>query len=126
MMNASVIAIALLAGIQPSDLLPSAARRAVDREFSAWRIAPTSERVAGRFKAAPMAPSPNVLVGDFDGNGQRDYALLIQYAAPGQEQRVQLIALLQRGSEIGLHYDCCGCRTFLFRGGQFRSIWTCD
>jgi hypothetical protein len=40
---------------------------------------------------------------------------------------------LDRGEEfvcgfdaIGVHYDCCGCTTYIFKAGAFQSFWTCD
>lgn len=150
-----------------STAIPARARAAMDQVRPGWQVAYVSKRLSDKFVPGPMSPEPNVLVGDFDGNGETDYAVLAQFRS-GPENRSQLFALLRRqgnfraveatdpyeldpnrylyprakGSElydlntneklvcqfdaIGLHYDCCGCRTFMFRDGRFHSIWTCD
>lgn len=156
----------------PSDGRPPEAapegRRVIDAARPGWRVAPLTPRVAARFVPSTMSPSQNVLAGDFDGNCERDLALLADYPTGGGGRRAQLFVLLRtrgvfravalgdaleagpnrnvwpraRGEElwdldlerpfvcgtdaISLHYDCCGCRTFIFRAGRFQSIRTCD
>ena len=64
---------------QPTPNLPTSIRAALDAEFPGWRLAETSAAVQDFVERRSHGSRPNVLVGDFDGNGQFDYALLIEH-----------------------------------------------
>lgn len=70
--------------------LPSAARAALDAGFLEWRIADVSDNVKQFFASGSQDAPPQVFTGDFDGNGQTDYAVNLWRAA----DRRQTIAVL--------------------------------
>ena len=85
---------------QNSATLTPAFRRALDQEQPGWRVAPVTERIRGRHTAHASNPEPNVLVGDFDGNGHEDRAVLVVFPGKSHGQQDQLIVLLQMEDRI--------------------------
>jgi hypothetical protein len=59
--------------------LPRAITLRLDAEYPGWQIASMSEESAGYWRQEYPDKPANVLRGDFDGNGLRDYAVLIAY-----------------------------------------------
>lgn len=57
--------------------LPSSARLTLDRRFPGWKFAEVSQEVRQFFATDRKGESPCLISGDFDGNGQPDYAVLI-------------------------------------------------
>jgi len=50
----------------------------LNRRFSGWKFSDVSPEVREFFKDNMKGASPVVISGDFDGNGRRDYATLVQ------------------------------------------------
>jgi hypothetical protein len=67
-----------LFGAQTSSPVPPAVRAALDRMHPGWRIAAVTDDVR-QTVGARLGPTPNVVVGDFDGNGRPDVAILVEY-----------------------------------------------
>lgn len=57
--------------------LPASAIHMLNRRFPGWKLADVSAEVRQFFKDELKGASPVVIYGDFDGNGRRDYAVLI-------------------------------------------------
>jgi hypothetical protein len=63
---------------QGGEGLPASIRTILDQRYPGWRVAGISLDV--RTNAKPrLGPEPNVISGDFDGNGWPDHAMLIEY-----------------------------------------------
>lgn len=86
------------AGQNPS-LLPSDIRRAIDEAHPGWRLAGVLPEIQSEIlERTPTWPA-NLILGDYDGNGQTDVAVLVEYAdaaIPGG-RAVQLLAFLGEG-----------------------------
>lgn len=83
----------------PADL-PSPLRAALDREYPAWSFGSIHPEVLSYFKGKRRFP--NLIAGDFDGDGNRDYAVKI--ATTQNAARVQrIIAFLRRGKDFLPH-----------------------
>lgn len=65
-------------GSQARSGLPDEVRSALDRMHPGWRVADVSADVR-REIGTRLGPTPNVIAGEFDGNGDRDIAVLIDY-----------------------------------------------
>ena len=155
-----------LAGTQSAAaLIPALAQRALTEVRPGWQIARVNDDHQRDFTRSEMHLAPNVLSGDFDGNGEADFAVLVEFEFKGKRQS-QVFALLhargafraaavtalldssprrllwprRRGEKlwdlnlnrefvfnldsIGVHSEAC--TTFVYEGGKFRGIWTCD
>jgi hypothetical protein len=66
----------------PAEILPRPVRTALDEKFPGWRLSPVVSRATEVVRRRSPRAQPNLISGDFDGNGQTDYAALIEYAAP--------------------------------------------
>lgn len=64
---------------QPLEALPASIRDTLDTRFPGWRLAEPSAAVRDFVARKSPGSHPSLLVGDFDGNGQADYALLIEH-----------------------------------------------
>lgn len=64
---------------QPLETLSTSIRATLDTKFSGWRLAEPSAAVRDFVAQRSPGSHPSLLVGDFDGNGQADYALLIEH-----------------------------------------------
>ena len=71
-------------------VLPAAAERVLDREYSGWQLAPVAPQIREWFEDRRFDWQPNLGAADFDRDGQRDYAALI--LAGGREHSVVLLA----------------------------------
>lgn len=63
---------------QDEQVLPGSIRVLLDQRHPGWRVADVSREVRAGV-GQRLGPTPNVISGDFDGNGRVDYAMLIEY-----------------------------------------------
>ena len=92
--------LAVTAGCNTSNRAPHEdVRRLLDQKFPGWQFATISDSLT-----AQISPdsSPQWVQGDYDGDGQTDYAVQIVKAGPRDTQQV-VIALLRRGKGYDLH-----------------------
>ncbi len=84
---------------EPSGKLPQAIRSTLDRRLPGWKFAEVMDDIR-HFLREHVSPNaqPELIIGDFDGDGQQDYALLV---AHGKE--VRLLAFLNRGAKYKLY-----------------------
>jgi hypothetical protein len=64
---------------QPLQVLSSSIRATLDAKFPGWRLAEPIGALRDFVAQRSPGSHPSLLVGDFDGNGQADYALLIEH-----------------------------------------------
>ena len=93
--TAGLLALVLLGG---QGGLPNQIRRTLTHRFPGWAFATLSP---GHEPSAGSGASPAWIAGDFDGDGQLDYA--VQLVAPGSGGSVQrVLAFLRRGQAYTL------------------------
>lgn len=100
----ALLAVALAMG-RPIDShpksVPAAVRSALDRLHPGWRIAGVSTEVRQEV-GRELGETANVIIGDFDGNGRPDVAMLVEYRNTDQPQKafthyVEALAFLNTG-----------------------------
>lgn len=159
-----------------TNALPTAIRAELTAAFPGWQVAAFPAKLDRVWRRAFPDAIPNVLRGDYDGDGRLDVAVLIEYisgASSPQPKRVtrafvflhrvsgfRMLALtgeVEFNANDGLHlwpiargekgrdlntpdvefayeHDAVAvlyanrgpCTSFIYRGGEFRSLWTCD
>jgi hypothetical protein len=62
-----------------SNRLPESARMLLNRRLPGWKFTEVSQEVRQFFETEMTGQSPHLIGGDFDGNGKRDYAVLISH-----------------------------------------------
>jgi hypothetical protein len=83
----------------PRAALPPDARTILDRQFRGWRFATIIDSLSAQL---PRDASAQWTAGDYDGDGQLDYA--VQIVRPGSMDTAQVVlALLRRGPRYELH-----------------------
>ena len=91
-----LLAAAAASAQTPADL-PSPVKASLDREYPAWSFGSIHPEVRSYFKGKRRFP--NLILGDFDGDGNRDYAVKIAYTE--NAARVQrIIVFLHRGKDF--------------------------
>lgn len=80
------------------DELPTPVRAMLNRRFLGWKFSDVSPEVRQFFKENMRGASPVVISGDFDGNGRRDYAVLVQRRA-----RYYLVIFLRRTANYKMY-----------------------
>lgn len=94
---------------RPPPKLPSSVRATLNRRFPSWKFAEVSTEVQQFFKSEMKNEVPHLISGDFDGNGRRDYAVLIWHGTVRSAQaklswpRAFLVVFLQRGKGYRMH-----------------------
>lgn len=86
--------------------LPAAVKSALDRRFPGWRLVDGSKDVRRFLKERVSADArPDLIRGDFDGNGQPDYALLLSHGGEFNNRgetvgpKVRLVVFLRKGGK---------------------------
>lgn len=83
---------AVVACAQELPRVPPAVRAMLDKEYIGWRLAEVSPEVKAYFARERVGFSPNLLVGDFNGDGKKDDALLIEH-----RHRLVVLVFVSRG-----------------------------
>ncbi|MEO8131017.1 MAG: hypothetical protein ABJF23_00660 [Bryobacteraceae bacterium] len=79
--------------------LPPAVTSELDSRHSGWKLAPAAPQIQNWFAEYRFRFAPNLVTGDFDGDGKTDYVLQIQTK---QGQQV-MIAFLDRSGKFETH-----------------------
>jgi hypothetical protein len=91
------------AATQGADALPPAIQRALDSSHPGWRIAPMTDKMAATWRESFAGAAANVLQGDYDGNGETDYAVFIHHSGRSEDGRPMVagtaLAFLRRGGQ---------------------------
>ena len=85
------------------DQLPEAINSTLSKKFPGWRLSKVSGDVQQFFGERFPGSRPNLIKGDFDGDGRTDYAVLIEHsnfdkAGAAFSHVVETLALLKRGA----------------------------
>lgn len=91
-----------------SEQLPEAITSTLDKKFLGWRFSEVSGDVQQFFGERFSDARPNLISGDFDGNGQMDYAVLIEHTNFDKRGKafshvVELLAFLKKGARYKLY-----------------------
>ena len=81
---------------QLSSDIPLTVKFELNRQFPNWQFAEVPQEIHRYFATLSNPSHPNFIKGDFDGNGQMDYAVYVVYGKPAK-RRVGVVALLKRG-----------------------------
>jgi hypothetical protein len=81
----------------------------LDKRFTGWRFSEVSSDIKQFFRERPADARPNLIKGDFDGNGQMDYAMLIEHSnfdksGVAYSRVVEKLAFLKRGTRYKLYF----------------------
>jgi len=79
--------------------LPQAITVELDSRYSGWKLAPVAPQIRAWFTEYRFPFDPNLVTGDFDGDGKTDYVLQIQTAGAKQV----MIAFMDRGVGFETH-----------------------
>jgi hypothetical protein len=108
--------------------LPPAIRAALDRRYPGWKFPPVRDEVR-KFVKDYFSPAaePEFTSGDFDGNGERDYAALVEHGTIFDQngkavgKKVRLVAFMKRGGRYRFRLvdpEGGGEYVFAFRKGE--------
>ncbi len=61
--------------------LPVECKQLLDKNYSGWKMATVSKGVSDYFLKEKIADAPNLVKGDWNGDGSSDYAVLIEYGS---------------------------------------------
>jgi len=141
-----VIIAPLFLAVQTLISPPEAVRKELDSTCAGWQLAPVTPEIAAEIKTRTPTWPPNLLPGDFNGDGQVDVAVLIECNGSAQ-----LLAFLSSGSgfskqvlekpqpydareflhlirgeyehdAIGVEYEAIGGHAWVFRDGRWQSV----
>lgn len=92
-----------------SEQLPKAIRSILDKRFPGWRFSEVSSDVQQFFRERFPDARPNLIRGDFDGDGRMDYAMLIEHSnfnrrGAAFSNVVEQLAFLKRGVGYKLYF----------------------
>ena len=141
-----MLILALILGFQAQIAPPDAVRKDLDTICKGWQLAPVTPEIASEIKTRTPTWPPNLLPGDFNGDGKTDVAVLIECDGSSQ-----LVAFLSNGSgfskqvlekpqpydareflhlvrkeyehdAIGVEYEAIGGHAWVFRDQRWQSI----
>ena len=90
--------------------LPIAIRIKLDKRFPGWRFANVGDEIRRALKEYAPEAQPELVRGDFDGNGKVDYALLIEQGEDfnnegvAASRKIHLVALLRNRKGYRLYH----------------------
>ena len=141
-----MLILAIFLGLQAQISPPDAVRAELDAICKAWQLAPVTPEIAEEIKTRTPTWPPNLLPGDFNGDGKIDVAALIECDGSSQ-----LVAFLSTGSgfskqvlekpqpydareflhlvrkeyehdAIGVEYEAVGGHAWVFRDNRWQSL----
>ena len=82
--------------------LPQSIRSTLDSHFQGWRFSQSDDDVKSHFADRLPSAQPNLITGDFDGNRQVDFAMLVEHKnfnEPGKTftHLVETLVFLKKG-----------------------------
>lgn len=100
----------LSSGQETSLEIPSDIKSMLDKKFSGWKFTEASEDIRSFLKERiSVSARPEIVTGDFDGNGKTDYAVLINHGerlnGSGEiiGQNTYIVAFLKKGNGYRLY-----------------------
>ena len=125
---------------------PDAVRKELDAICAGWRLAPVMPEIAEEIQTRTPTWPPNLLPGDFNGDGAVDVAALLECKGSVQlvaflstaggfskvvlekpepldpRQFLHLIRKEYGNDAIGVEYDAIGGHAWIWRDGKWRSV----
>lgn len=82
--------------------LPNECQKILSRNFRGWKLAPVQKEISEYHKKEKFPFEPNLIKGDWNGDGQIDYAALIE-----QRKETKTVAFIRLGTKYR-HYNLEG------------------
>ncbi len=92
----------LVLGQKRVEQIPKSIESALDKRFPGWKLAEVSEEIRQFLMQHSAEACPNLIRGDFDGNGQLDYAILIIHG-PTPNLQQSIVGFLRKGNRFKLY-----------------------
>jgi hypothetical protein len=141
-----VIIVPMFLAAQTLISVPETVQKQLDSTCAGWQLAPVTPEIAAEIKTRTPSWPPNLLPGDFNGDGQSDVATLIE--CNGSAQLVAFLSdksgfskqviekpqpydpreflHLIRGEfehdAIGVEYEAIGGHAWVFRDGRWQKV----
>ncbi len=87
--------------------LPPAAQKVLDIKFKGWRLAEINKDILAFYKNKPHGDSLNSVKGDWNGDGEMDYAVLLQDSQKAEKKVVVLMKSASGYDSYVLEYADC-------------------
>ena len=84
----SLLFICLFSISAAAENLPSECQKILDKQFSGWKMATVSSAITDYFRTEKISDAPNLIKGDWNGDGKTDYAALIEYGSEKIEDKM--------------------------------------
>ena len=126
--------------------VPDPVRKELDSVCTGWQLAPVMPEIAEEIRTRTPTWPPNLLPGDFNGDGQTDVAVLIECGGSAQlvaflskesgfsthvlekpqpydpRQFLHLIRKEYEHDAVGVEYEAIGGHAWMFRDGRWQSL----
>lgn len=99
--------------------LPDGCKRILDKNFRGWKYAKVQKEISGYHRKNNFPFSPNLIKGDWNGDGKLDYAVLI---VRGKLKNSQGEAIGERRLTIAFVRTRDGYKHFQFDGGDYIAL----
>jgi hypothetical protein len=138
--------LAVILAFQAQIAPPDAVRADLDALCKGWQLAPVLPEIAAEIKTRTPAWPPNLLPGDFNGDGQIDVAVLVECSGSAQlvaflsseagyskqvlekpqpydpREFLHLIRKEYEHDAIGVEYEAIGGHAWVFRDNRWQSV----
>jgi hypothetical protein len=141
------LALGVILGFQAQIAPPGGVQKELDTLCTGWQLAPVIPEIATEIKTRTPAWPPNLLPGDFNGDGEVDVAVLIECKGSSQlvaflstgkvgfsmeilekpqpydaRQFLHLIRQEYEHDAIGVEFEAIGGHAWVFRNGRWQSM----
>ena len=145
-MPTAAIVVAVMLGSQAQITPPEPVRQRLDAICTGWQLAPVIPEIAAEIKTRTPSWPPNLLPGDFNGDGRIDVAVLIECKGASQlvafmgqadgfsseilekpqpfdaRQFLHLIRQEYEHDAIGVEFEAIGGHAWVFRNDRWQSV----
>jgi len=141
-----VVILAVILSIQAQIAPPDSVKKELDAICAGWQLAPVIPEIAAEINTRTPTWPPNLLPGDFNGDGRVDVAVLMECKGSSQllvflstgegfskevlekpqpydaRQFLHLIRKEYEHDAIGVEYEAIGGHAWVFRDNRWQSI----